>query len=287
MQDNAKAVFDVDAGSFQLEVVERSRRALVMVDFWAEWCAPCRALAPRLEEAARKRSGKLFLAKVNVDSDPELASRFEISSIPAVKIFRDGKVVKEFVGAISPGEIEKIISAAEGGGKADRHREADSRLAGGRWEEASQIYTEILRENPSDSGANLGMGIIAFHQGRWEEAQRRLESVRPETPGYDQVSAMLARIHFELRPKADLNKITSELTREPFNPVALLALARSFARSGEYERALDTLLQLLEKNPAARRGEAKEDFLKLLEILGPGSETGREYSRRLSMLLFS
>ncbi len=102
-------LMDVTTETFEQEVVERSRELPVVVDFWAEWCAPCRALGPVLEERIAARGGAVELVKIDVDANQELASRFAVSGIPAVKAFRDGRVVSEFTGARSATMVEAFL----------------------------------------------------------------------------------------------------------------------------------------------------------------------------------
>lgn len=287
MNDKRSFSFEATEENFQTAVIEKSREIPVMVDFWAEWCEPCRTLTPVLEELVEKYQGKILLAKLDVEQAPQLSAQFQIQGIPAVKIFYRGEVVQEFVGVLPLEEIEDIIRKVMPRREDALVEEANQLLAGGRWEEASRLYEEVLQAEPDNSPANLGLGITAFHQARWEEAEKHLLKVESDTAGAEELPAMLARIYFEKLPAEDLSAATEKLKKNPRDLPALYSVALTYARGGEYEKALEQLLSILEADREFSGGAAKEAFLKLLDIIGRGSEAGKKYSRRLSMILFS
>jgi putative thioredoxin len=282
-----KFIFDATESDFERSVIARSRQIPVIVDFWAEWCAPCRILGPVLEEAVREAGGRLALARVDVEASPELAEEFAIQSIPAVKIFSGGKVVREFVGALPAEEIRRLLAEVLPDPAEGRIEEAHRHLSAGRWEKAERIYEAIREREPGHPGAALGLGLIAYHQGRYPEAEELLAKVTPRTPGYDQVPPLRARMYFQKEPPPDMDVITAALKENPADPAALFSLALAYGRGGEYLRALDTLLEVLKIKKGYGEGAAREAYLKLLEIIGRRSPDGKRYERDLSMILFS
>ena len=287
MTDTGNNIFEASEADFSETVVERSRTIPVVVDFWAAWCQPCLMLGPILEEMVREFGGRIVLAKVDVDSNQSLAGRYGIQGIPAVKIFSGGEIVGEFVGALPPDQVREKIEAILPDEKSPMIEEANHFLAGGRWEDAEKIYSRILAEDSGQPSANLGMGMIAYHQGRFDEAEGYLKQVSSDTPGYEKVPPMLARIYFEKHQPPDLNEITSTLKDNPNDCPALFSLAILYAKGGEYERALDTLLQVMNIERDFEDGTAREAYLKIIEIIGRLSSEGKKYERELSMLLFS
>lgn len=287
MTDTGDSIFDANEADFAETVVERSRTLPVMVDFWAAWCQPCLILGPVLEELVREFRGRIALAKVDVDSNQSLADRYGIQGIPAVKIFSGGEIVGEFVGALPPDQVRKMIDQILPDEEAPRIEKANGYLAGGRWKDAEKIYRKILEKDPRHASASLGMGIIAYHQGRFNDAEKFLTIVSSETPGYEKVPPMLARIYFEKIPAPDLDQITATLKENPEDPRALFSLAIAYARGGEYERAMETLLQVLRIDKEFDEGSARDAYIKIIEIIGRSSPEGKKYERELSMLLFS
>jgi putative thioredoxin len=161
------AIFDVDEAGFEERVLERSRSLPVVVDFWADWCGPCKQLTPALERAAAARGGRVELAKLDVDANQRLSAAFRIQGIPAVKAFRDGRVVAEFTGAIPPAEVERFFDSL-------LPSEADQLAASG--DEAA--LRRALELDPAHVAARRELGRILLRRGDTEEAIELLDSAR-------------------------------------------------------------------------------------------------------------
>lgn len=161
------AIFDVDEAEFEERVLERSRSLPVVVDFWADWCGPCKQLTPALERAASARAGKVELAKLDVDANQRLSQAFRIQGIPAVKAFRDGRVVAEFTGAIPPAEVERFFDSLV-------PSEADELAESG--DEAA--LWRALELDPDHAGARRELGRILLRRGEADEAIELLDAAR-------------------------------------------------------------------------------------------------------------
>jgi putative thioredoxin len=244
-------VIDVTEQDFEREVLERSRTVPVVVDFWAEWCAPCRMLGPVLEKAAAAREGDVVLVKVDTDANPGLSQVFQIQGIPAVKAFKDGEVVDEFVGAQPPTVVERFFDALV-------PSEADRLVAGG--DEAS--LRRALELQPGRADAAVALARLLHDRGENEEALGLVERV----PGF-QAEALAARIRLERADDVDVDE-------------ALAALD-----AGEDDRALDLLLGAI---PSAdgHRDDLRRLVVGVLDRLGVEHPLARDARRRLAAALY-
>ncbi|HET8978058.1 MAG TPA: thioredoxin [Solirubrobacteraceae bacterium] len=244
---------DVTDSTFQTAVIERSKTLPVVVDFWAEWCGPCRQLGPVIERAVASRAGQVELAKVDVDANPGVARAFGIQSIPAVKAFRDGGVVAEFVGAQPPAAVDSFLDAL-------LPSEADDLVARGD-EESLRRAVEL---EPSRADAAVPLARMLHARGDTEGALALLR----EVPGSFAADGLIARIELERDDRG-------------------LGLAEAFAAldAGDHERALDLLIGALPSADGAR-DDLRRVVVGILDELGVEHPLARESRRRLASALY-
>lgn len=271
-------VVDVSEATFERDVINASRQAPVVVDFWAPWCGPCRMLGPTLEKLAREADGQFRLAKVNVDENQGLAMRYGVQGIPAVKAFRDGKVVAEFVGAQPEAQVRQFIKKLA---PAPTDRAADGAaelLAAHRWADAEQAFRR-LAQNGATAAASLGLAKALIAQGKGREAERTLEPIR------DGVEAAAAE---KLRAAARWLAVAQadQAAAAPNSPDALFAQAGAVATRGDIHAALEGLLAVLRRDRRYRSGEAQRIMLAYFDILGDADPLTREYRNKLASVLF-
>jgi putative thioredoxin len=244
---------DVSESNFQTAVLERSRTVAVVVDFWAEWCGPCRQLGPVLERAVAARAANVELAKVDVDASPTLAQTYGIQSIPAVKAFRDEKVVSEFVGAQPPAAIERFLDQLV-------PSEADGLVAQG--DEASLRRAVGLA--PSRADAAVPLARILHGRGDNDGAQALLK----EVPGSFAAQGLAARITLEQAGASDE-----------------LQAAFGALDAGDHGRALDLLIGLLPSADGSR-DDIRRVVVGILDEIGVDDPLARESRRRLATALY-
>jgi putative thioredoxin len=243
---------DVTEATFQSAVIDRSHTLPVVVDFWAEWCGPCRQLGPVLEKAVAARSGKIELAKVDTDANPMLSRTFRIQGIPAVKAFRDGGVVAEFVGAQPPANVERFLDSL-------LPSEADGLIEAG--DEAS--LRQALELEPNRAEAIVPLARILLDRGDTDEASDLLARV----PGNFAAEGLAARI--KLEQAGDTNLLEAFAALDQNDP----------------ERGLDLLLTSLPSADGAK-DDIRRVIVGVLDELGVDNPLARESRRRLASALY-
>lgn len=290
MTDNT-LVFDVvGAEQFEQLVVQNSFDQPVLVDFWAQWCAPCKVLMPILEKITTDYQGELLLAKVDCDIDQEIVARLGIKSLPTVVLFKDGKPVDGFTGAQSEADIRTLLSkyVAEPAQPAvDPLLSAQELFEQGEFAQAETLLKELLSGDDQQPAALVLFARCLVERGALADAEAVLNSVKDDEQKHA-IAAVRAQLAF-LRQAVDLPDIADLKTRLAKNAEddeAVLQLSIQQLARQSYEPALDNLLKLFIRNRSFAEGAAHKTLLQVFELLGTEHPLVTLYRRRLYQALY-
>jgi len=281
-------VFETNEQDFEKQVLERSKTAPVLVDFWAIWCGPCRMLGPVLEEAVEERQGEVLLAKVNSDENPNLAARYGIQSIPTVLAFIDGELANGFMGALPLPAIRQFIEEVLPKETDQLARKAEALALKQRWDEALQSYREALRSDPNHSASLIGQLGVLIRLERWPEAGEAYQKLPGLLQIRDEVQILKTRLDLGRAQAAGLSipELQKKLEADPDDLEARDQLASLLAAKQQYRDALEEWLTIVKRDRRFKDDGARKRMLQIFELIDPRSPLAEEYRDKLARVIF-
>jgi putative thioredoxin len=289
----ADAIKDTTTQGFVKDVIEESKRQPVLVDFWAEWCGPCKQLTPVLEKVVRAAKGKVKLVKMDIDKHPAIPGQMGIQSIPAVIAFVNGQPLDGFMGALPESQvtafIERITKDRLGGEAKDLLQAADGALAEGNAIAAAELYEQVLADEPGNVPALAGLARAYVETGDLDQAKATLAKV-PEAKRTDAAVAA-ARSAVELAEQAKslgpLAELEQKVAADPRDHQARFDLAVALNAAGRRQEAVDHLIEIVRRDRKWNDDGARKQLVQLFEAWGSTDEATVDGRRRLSSILFA
>jgi|TARA_B100000959_G_scaffold78558_1_gene83375 putative thioredoxin len=293
MSAPANTVKDGDTASFAADVIEASNEVPVIVDFWAEWCGPCKTLGPTIEKAVKAASGQVRLVKINVDENQQLAQQLRVQSIPAVFAFKNGKPVDGFVGAQPESQIKAFIQRLTGDAGPSPIEQAleqgEAALAAGDVSGASDIFGQVLRADMENARAIAGLCQCLIDSGDLAEAREMLDGLEGKLaidPAVQSVRAAL-ELAEQSADAGDTAPLRARLEANGNDHEARMELSTALLAAGQREEAVDELLESIRRDRNWNDEAARKQLLTLFEAFGHADELTVSARRRLSSMLFS
>lgn len=287
MADASNDLLDVTAGSFEAAVIEESFRRPVLVDFWADWCGPCKMLMPVLAKLVEAYGGKFRLAKVNSDQQQGLASQFGVRSIPTVMCFRNGQVVDQFMGVQPEPTIRAMIDRYVER-PSDRIREqAIAKLAAGDSIGAVADLRSAVESDPDHHVLKVDLADALLAAGDAAGAEAQLNMLPMDVHEQEAVKRLRARLVFAKRLNgADLASLEKAVRDNDSDPEAMDRLAAAYMVAGRSREAMDLYLKLMQRHRSYGDNAGHKGLLAAFELLGPRHELVNQYRRKMVALLY-
>ena len=286
------AVVETTTRTFVRDVIDASREAVVLVDFWAPWCGPCKQLAPILEKAVTAFAGAVRLVKMNIEEHPEIAGQLGIRSIPAVYAFRNGQPVSGFVGAQTEAQVRTFLERIAGpatDGVAELVAEGDAARAERDFDRATLAYGEALQRDPENLAAIAGLGMVSVGSGDLEGARDLLSQLPDAMKREGPIQALVAAV--QLAEQASALGGTAKLRRaveaDPADVQARFDLAVALAAEDDRTEAVAELVELMRRDRAWNDGAAQKQLIQFFEAWGPADPATLAGRRKMASVLFA
>ena len=288
MSENTN-IIDVTETDFNNQVIEASENKLIVVDFWAPWCGPCKQLTPILEKIISKSGDKITLVKINIDENQQIAAQLRIQSIPTVYAFKDKQIVNAFQGVIPEGQIiefiEKCLGSKINEDFTEFYNEIESAMAENKFEETKDTLLEFISKNSDEIKGICFYLECLIELKQFEEVEAFISSLEKNVQEKDEVKQVLKKMEIVKNNSSgpDINELLSKLEKEPSNIDLVIELSEKYFSMKEYENGMDLLL----KNYLKNKDRVKNKMVEFFGVLGNNDQITINYRKKLSQIMFS
>ena len=288
MSENTN-IIDVTEAEFNDQVIEASERKLIIVDFWAPWCGPCKQLTPILEKIISKSGDKITLVKINIDENQQIAAQLRIQSIPTVYAFKDKQIVNAFQGVIPEGQIiefiEKCLGSKINEDFTEFYNEIKSAMAENKFEETKDTLLEFISKNSDEIKGICFYLECLIELKQFEEIEMFIGSLEKDVQEKDEVKQVLKKMEIVKNNSSgpNINELLDKLENEPDNIDLVLEISDKYFSMKQYENGMDLLLKNYPKN----RDSIKNKMVEFFAVLGNTDKVTIQYRKKLSQLMFS
>ena len=282
-------VFDVTLANFESDVIIQSSKVPVLVDFWATWCGPCKALGPTLEGLAAESGGAFVLGKCDVDANPELAQAFQIQSVPMVVLLKDGRPVDAFTGALPAESIREFLAPhvdLSAGSESTPHEAAAELEKEGDLAGAHALLQPWLAAHPEDALARIAFARVLLAEGESAAAEAIFARLSEEDAKLPEARELSARFEL-LRGAGDLEALRAALEADPKDIGKRIEYGRSLVATGQTEEGLEELLSAAKRDLHFQEDAPRKALIEVFQALGAQDPLTLEFQQRLSVLLCS
>lgn len=283
-------IFEATPQNFQQLVIEASYQVPVFVDFWADWCQPCKMLLPVMTKLVNEFKGAFIIVKVNTDQHQSIAAQFNVRSLPTVKIFKQGRVVDEFMGALPESEIRPFITRHRARRTEPYRQQALSLYDSGDVEAALNLLQQVLQHEPDFYEAAVDLATLYIDQGRIPEAEQLIQTIpadaiEPDILKQLQNEIRMAKLKSEAG-EADTLQWEQRLAANPDDLEAMLALAKLKIATGDIEGGLELYFTVHRKDSNFQEGAGKKGLFETFELIGSANPLVKRYRNKLFSLLY-
>ena len=280
-------IHNVGMQEFQQLVLDNSFKQPVLVDFWADWCEPCKTIMPMLAKLAEEYGGKFHLAKVNTEEQQELAAHFQIKSLPTMKLFVNGQPVDERMGALPESEIRAFIDQFITSESDELITAAKVASQEGRAEDATQLMNEALAKDPTNVDLKIDIAQLVMAQGDSDAALALLDGLDNEGQNKDAAIKLRAEITManQLKNLPPIEEVEQKLAANPDDLGALIDKANYLAAQSEYEQAMECLLKVMTLDRSYEEDAGRNGLIALFDMLGGEHPGVQKYRRKMFTLL--